>query len=500
MGTKFLRWRTGILLKEFLNAAGCSFNIPPPDAYPGYPVYLQKPFHVILLTLTSVFFGLKHVLGAVHSACYGMGTIVLTGWLGHRLAGRSAALLSAAWIAFEPYHVFYSRIGLHETDSMLVLLAGSSAVFLWHETRRPRYLLYSGLLLTLALGTSYRLLIPILIMICSITPGRICDFDIKKTLRGWAVFLAGVAISAAFLELSYRLIFSPDYLWSQPPSYLALLKKKFISPESSFDLAYPWFYFGMFIRFDGWFPTLLAMAALIYLPWKRNFQAVVVFLMFVLPFALFSMTSTRLARTPTGLLPWSALAVGMAWTDFRSVTGKLRKPFRCIVTGGIWGAVLLSFGLQWPSILKIQSGYRPVIEYLNSKGQHRCLATMKPIFAFYMGRENVDDPADTVDGLCRQVGETGVRYMCLDWQKFVRYRPGFKAVEMEALPVFAAYNPVTEHFATFHENYLPGDVPVIPHLDPAVNYIKVYDLYDVLPRLGCRPVLPGPAVRGGSGD
>jgi 4-amino-4-deoxy-L-arabinose transferase-like glycosyltransferase len=485
MGAKFLRWRSAVLVKMCLNAMGGSFFVPGPDSYQGYPVFLQKPFHVILLTGSSLVFGLTKWTGAVHSAMYGVGTIMLTGCLGRYLAGTVPGLIAASWLAFQPYHVFYSRLGLHEMDSMFILLLGSLLMFVWLKTARAHHLFWAGLLLMLAIGTSYRLFIMVGLLVCLVIGRSMAGGTVKAAIRGVIFLVAGAVMALILLELSYRLAFSPDYLWSQPSSYMALLKKKFISSESSFDMAFPLYYCRMFTRFDGWFPSLVTGVAVIYLLFKRSFRLVMVTVLFLVPFLVFSLTSTRLARTPTGLLPWGALAVGVFISDFGRHATFLRTSIRYFVAGGLGCAILISFGLNLIPIYKIQSGYGPVMDFLDSQGAECCLSTMKPIFAFHKDRHYVDTPGETVTDLCRQVRETGVRYLCLDWQKFVRYQPSFRAVETASLPVFVSLNPVTKHVATLYENYLPGDVPVLPELDPTLYYIKVYDLYTVLPQLGC---------------
>jgi len=56
MGCKFLRWRLHYLFHYGISLLGFQTLLPDPSTFQGYPVFLQKPFHVVLLTLSSLEF------------------------------------------------------------------------------------------------------------------------------------------------------------------------------------------------------------------------------------------------------------------------------------------------------------------------------------------------------------------------------------------------------------------------------------------------------------
>ncbi|MBN1551699.1 glycosyltransferase family 39 protein [bacterium] len=497
MGSEFLNWRVPVVMKELGCHLGFECDLPDPESYPGYPVYLQKPFHVILLTLTSQFTGFKSWAGPIHSVVFGLGTILLTALIGRKVFDPATGLIAAGILALEPFHVHYSRLGLHETDSMFLILL---CFGLWmHSLERPgkRWSFLVGLTAILAIGTSYRLLIMITMIFLFEVAGSFIFKRSKKTaVMRYVCILCGAAAAFLFLELSYYLIFNPHYLWSQPASYLSILKKKVISQESRMDLMFPFFYVKMFSSFDGWFPSAMTATGLVYLSLRKKFRGICTAFMFIIPFAVFSFTTTRLARTCTGLLPFGALASGLLLAEISRIAVKgSRISFKWLST-----AILFSMGcvfiMNLLPIYRIDSGYPEIADFLRANDETGCLTTMKPIMAFYMDRKTVLDPGKTFQEMCINATNSGARYLCVDWQEFVgygdmvRYNDYEKYREMmQAIhtfkPVFSVKNPVVEYFATLHENYLPMDVPLLPRLYPRIYEIRVYDLTEILPLVNC---------------
>ncbi|MCD4654060.1 hypothetical protein K8T06_09000, partial [bacterium] len=89
----------------------------------------------------------------------------------------------------------------------------------------------------------------------------------------------------------------------------------------------------------------------------------------------------------------------------------------------------------------------------------------------------------TLEDIHKEVERTKIRYLTVDWQKFLRYSRGVLEIEKAVLPVFVAPHNPGVFFATLHENHLPGDIENL-RKDPSIAYVKVYDLYEALPATG----------------
>ncbi len=473
-----------VIWHQFLSHIGFSMPVPAPELYDGYPVFLQKPIHVLLLTLSSFAFGLHVWVVFAHSILYGVATVAMTLWLGRRMFGDIAGVVAGLWVCLEPYHVHYSRLGLHETDSMFLFLAGTALWYASIHHDRKILLFGSGVILMCAMGSSYRLL-PMCLMIGAFELARsLRTQPFLSTIRRTGWMAGGAAMAFLWIDVAYRLAFNPDYLWSETGSYIQLLKKKFISSESSFDLMAPDFYLTMFHQFDGWIPLIILFTAVCWTLVRGGLERWLTGSLFLVPFIILSLTTTRLARAQSIILPWGALAVGVLFQDWirsEMITCKARKLKFAI---GLGILIIVSMAAKWIPIYQLTSGYPAVIEFLKKQDASFHLSTMKPVYASYLGRHAVADPGKTLEELQEQVRQTGVRYLSVDWQKYLRYPDSIAKIEEKILPVFAAPNPVGDFFASLYENHLPWDVPKLRDRDPTLHYIKVYDLHTALPELG----------------
>lgn len=496
MGARFLRWRIYWLSTEILQFFGFVSQIPPVESYQGYPVFLQKPVHVILLSVFSAFFD-NDILAAIHySIIAGLLTIVLTAELGRMWFNPLTGLLAATWLAIQPAHVHYSRLALHEMDSMalfLVLLLGWSRFPCESDkslkTAATGFAL--GFTACLTIGTSYRYL-PYVALAC------LWEFTGFLSIRStftrfrlrWLGMLLGVLFCVILLNFCYRLAFYPEFSWSEPASYIEVLRIKFLSDESSFDAKHLWYYIRMFYRFDGLFPTVIWVIALAVLPLRRTYSHLKLASWLLLPLILFSLTTTRVPRTVTGLYPFIALTWA-SLIDWMTTASIPLKSHRVRATTAI-ALCVISFGAmfsQLPAIWILKSGYPDVIEWLRKQPDARHFSTMYPVYAVYQGRESVGPVAFTLDEIARDVRNTGIRYLTVDWQKFLRYSRGVYEIEKAVLPVFAVPHDPGAFFASLYENHLPSDVPLLQQ-DATLQYLKVYDLYQALPALGYRLNLP----------
>lgn len=489
MGARFVRWQSGFawaniardldpLARELLSLQ-----------YTGFPVFLQKPAHVLSLAAWSLP-GWNETVAAISlSLVCSLVTILLTAELCRHWFDRSTALVAGAWLALQPYHIHYSRLALHEMTSMTMFLV---AIYLRQKTSNrasPVRFALSGAFAMSAIGASYRYL-PFVVLFLGWEIIALCwkrQVGIKLSVARWIATLAGAALVFTILNTAYHVCFAPQFLWSQPASYLAVLKMKFLGGESSFDLEYPFFYINMIRQFDGIAGVIIPVLGIGACLRIRSRHAVKLVTVFLLIFTLFSCTTTRVPRTITGLLPFMAMLASLAIvTGYRNLVTPCRsKTIRrvyCILVIGVF----MLFIPKWNSIWQIRSAYPEIINWLKANNVETFYTTMQPVFAVELGRDAPQPVPSTLAQIQAAVEETGVRYLLVDWQKTLRYEQSIRTIEEACLPVFAMEHNPGLFFATLHENHLPVDVPLLQQ-DPSLGYVKVYDLYQVLPQLG-RPL------------
>ncbi|MCD4655401.1 glycosyltransferase family 39 protein, partial [bacterium] len=458
MGARFLRWRSDVILFKYLHYLDSGISGPLPDFYIGLPVFLQKPVHVLLLTIWSLP-GWNEIVSAISfSINCGLLTILLTAEIARRWLNPWTGLVAAAWLAVQPYHVHYSRLALHEMDSMALFLL---TILIWDSMNRKNSVfraILTGCLSVATLGASYRYL-PYLML------GGLMELFISlkskcrpmDLFRRWAGMLFGALIAFVFLDTCYNIVFSPDYLWSQPDSYLSVLKMKFFGGESSFDLKFPGFYFKMIKEFDGLAAGLVLLVGWLWLFFRRNPTKWMLLIFTTVPFVLFSLTTTRVPRTITVILPFFALAVACLLVEVSNILKrKSRLALVLFITMFAISAVSMAWNLR--EIWQLKSGYPDVIDWFEKKNVQTHLSTMPSIYAVYKGRGAVKPVPFTLEAIHKEVERTKIRYLTVDWQKFLRYSKGVLEIEKAVLPVFAAPHNPGVFFATLHENHLPGDI------------------------------------------
>ncbi|MBN1879236.1 glycosyltransferase family 39 protein [bacterium] len=491
MGARFVRWRADWIFKGLIHFFDTRFVLPSIAAYQGYPVFLQKPVHVLLLSVFSLFFRNDCDAAISYSICFGLLTILLTAELGRRWFNPAAGLIAALWLAFQPSHVHYSRLALHEMDSMALFLM----VMLFHHTNRAQLTstraqmgrgCLIGALAILTIGASYRYMPYIVLMLI---------FEIAATFRSerpcrqssarWLGISTGALICFLMLNQWYHLAFFPDFTWSEPSSYLDVLKTKFLGDESSFDLDHPFYYFKILTSFDGFLPTVFWSLTITCLLISRSPPDIRLAAWFLVPMTIFSLTTTRVPRTVTGLYPFIALAIGRCTTLSLTRFQPFRRKVVAWMTIGLLVVSVCVMAIRLPSVWIVSSGYPEMVRWLTRQTDSRHFSTMYPIYAVYQGKEFVYPVPFTMEEIQREVERTRIRYLTVDWQKFLRYSQGVYEIEKAVLPVFAVHHDPGIFFASLYENHLPDDVPMLQE-DKTLQYIKVYDLYKALPAMGYR--------------
>jgi 4-amino-4-deoxy-L-arabinose transferase-like glycosyltransferase len=489
MGARFIRWKIRVFCMEFSRVFPSPVLIPDAEMYQGFPVFLQKPAHVLMLALFSVLHKNEVLAAVYYSIVSGLVSIVATAELARKWFSPATGLLAAVFLAFMPSHVHYSRLALHETDSMAVFLILLLLIQILHRmpagrgnVRLPAFA--TGFLAVWVTGMSYRYL-PYVFLAAVMEFCRSRQKQPAAKIPGkWFWIVAGGIVCFVLLNISYRLAFYPDFLWSEPASYISVLKTKFLSSESSFDLEHPFFYLKILTGFDGLLPTiswLIPLPLMVFQPSRQRIQTAAFVL---IPLLLFSLTTTRVPRSITGIYPFAAITWGWCMLWIWSHVKRMRSQrFAGMLFAAIISVTIVTMCLRLPPIWSVRSGYKDAVNWLEKTEDSRHFSTMYPIYAVYQGNHAVRPVPEHLEDLHREVEQTGIRYLTVDWQKYLRYRKSVYEIERHVLPVAAVKHAPGEFLLSLYENHLPGDVPELRE-DPTLQFIKIYDLYAVLPEMG----------------
>jgi 4-amino-4-deoxy-L-arabinose transferase-like glycosyltransferase len=505
MGARFLRWLAAATLRGEVDTA----------AFAGFPTFVGKPGHVVLLALAGGFGPPAVLHGLALSVVCSLVTLILVHRLGRDAGGGRAGWFAAVLLAASPYYLVYSRSVMHECSSVMITLLG---VWLFLRARKRGGLgpVAAGAVLGAGIAASYRwLIVPPLVVIAdalvtleeliaarggggrglgrgSRSEGAAAENGVDgraalwRALLGWGgrAAMMGLGIVGTFLavELLYRFAFTGFERYTAP-SYFKFLRLK-LQRESGWNLAHLDYYPRLFVMLDGVVSGLLAVAGLFVLAVRRRPTARTLLVMLLLGFVIFALTSTRLARTITLLLPLLAISAGVAldrlWARGRA---------------GRWIVALLLVGVAahqvrvWARVIGMRSGYEEASRWIRERSDAPYYSTMMPISAFMEWRGRALYPPPDLEAMLRHARERGIRFLLVDWQRYVWYHGSIERTERRCRPVHVVDNPYVSFPTVLRENYLPADVPILEAEDPTLALIRIYDLR------GC---YPGETAPGGA--
>ncbi len=482
MGAKFFSWRVEQLWLTLLNWLGFSSSMPAsPMGYPGFPVFIWKPLHVILISLFSAFVGLGDYTGAILSVICAALQVALVYMVAKRMFDARIAVFSSFILALMPYHIFYSRLNMHEIDSTLFLLASVVVLYFGLEIQgrsRLLALFSSGLLFGASITTSYRWIIIVPLPYLFILIGSIRGKGSwhKQLFILVVAFTTGLLVIVATVNMVYYITFSPHYLRYEPGSYLEAMRHKFAT-ESRFDFEHPFYYLKQLWRMDSALLFCLYMLGMLLLALRRDVKGLYILAFGLFPLLFYSFASQRLFRTITVCLPFFAIASGycLNWI-INMVARKLGGKLSLAVATLLCAVIIISVSSEICSIHALRSGYGEAIDYMSSHKGLGNVSTMTPIFAFYLGKQNsLRMPVDWAGAV--KARELGAVYLIVDWERYVwesEFLDGL--MNSGTMPLMVFENHYVLYHPVLRENYLPLDARMLPKRDPNIAKILIFDL------------------------
>lgn len=428
------------------------------------------------------------------SACAGVLTLGLTFWFARRFfQSKRVAWLAVVFLAILPSHVFYSRLGLQEALSTLLVLAG----FYFHlfQARLSWRTFLSGILFAAAFFSNYRLIIlPILVLL--IETWHSLSFHEKWRTREvlWTIL---TFFSCVFfignLDGAKNTIITFGWMFHQ-----ANLAQKSFDPVNL--LSFPYYVF----RLENFLFGLLLFGNL-YLVYKRQWRMVGPFLLVCAQMLIFSFASEKGARYLCVMTPFMAMAAAVMMETLWQHT---YREIRLVAVVAL--ALMTGFMTIKSTRLAIfRSDYRPSAEYLLGQWPGppppiKFLSTQNYVQNLY-----VTDPQRVV--ACPHRFEDLVRYYSLGYRYLVlcpqvyiswteneeRFNPKLKGylrfiqTGVKPLKTYPHFNHlVLERFVFDHNENLRRSIRFLQLAEKqGLGQIRVYDLAATLHQV--RVILSG---------
>ena len=441
-----------------------------------------------LLADARYFFGVIEpwYIPRILAALCGIATLALTYCFAARFYGsRLVGLASAAMLAVLPSHVFYSRVGLQEALSTLLVLAGFSAYcsvrqFSWRT-------IAAGLWFAAGFFSNYRLImVPLLVAGAEFIPvlaeRRLPKIEeLRKFVWFLVTFLCGVFIVGSLYNGANTFI---TFAWIFHQGDMAAGD---FHPVNVFS--YPYYLF----RLEGGIFGLVFLTGLAVTFRKKSdgwLPAVIV----LLQMGVFSLTSEKGARYLCAVMPFMAMTAASGLGAFIAdhADNIKRRAVVAVLVVVLAGSLLA----RSSRVAQARSDYRPAAEFLLiNDPQAKIVATQPYILNLYTARpEQVVSCPRSFAGLAQLYGQ-GYRYLILDPQAYIswaqhdeRFNPElddylqFVVRGVRPVQVFDHFDPAAlERFVFDHNTHLPRSVEFLSRAPKeGLGMIRIYKIEDIM--------------------
>jgi mannosyltransferase len=155
----------------------------------------HPPLHYVLLKPWIAFFGASEMAVRLQAVLFGVGTVVVTYWLGRDLFGRQAGAIGALLVAVAPVHLWQSQtVRMYTLLAFMTGLSYLALVRLTREVTRRRaavYILATALLgYTHVFGLFVILAQSVYLLTRPLLPGQ----ELAMDLRRWVPLQGLVAV------------------------------------------------------------------------------------------------------------------------------------------------------------------------------------------------------------------------------------------------------------------------------------------------------------------
>lgn len=383
------------------------------DKFKALNAYLQRAFFSGK-SLWFVLMDMRYLWGGLYdwawpkvlAAFLGTATLAATYGFARRFYNDHAvAVLSVVLLAVLPGHVFYSRTGLQEALSTLLVLGGLFYYLFPH--RFGWRSLASGLLLSAAYFSNYRLImLPALLVAVEIWLGVSArrDADVRHCVWTCVTFFVSVVVIGALYDGgNLRWVFSWIFIQGQAASehfnWLNLL-------------SHPFYIF----RLENGIFGLLLFSALGWM-WRGDRSRWIPAVLVLTQMAVFSLTHEKAPRYVCVIFPFMGMTV--AYVIMRVYRAASEMWMRSLWMAIVAVMVLMMSVKAW-SVARIETDYKPAVEFMVEQDpSSRFLSTQEYVLKLYALHPDAVMPVPhTFEALVQKAGE-GYRFLVLDPQAYI---------------------------------------------------------------------------------
>lgn len=468
------------------------------DMIQGWPPSSAKPVHSFCIFLFSFFLGTTVFTAKAVSAFFGVLSVVMLFVLMRRWYTEPIALCAAFFLGVSGYHVYVSRIGGPETNSVFFLMLA----WYWYVESRSAlilkkrfvFLVGCGMSLAVSFTMCYRWIIVIpFLWACEgwyLLFSR--DLPFRERLMRLIVLTGAFSVLPLMCELPYvPLRFIPDFSVSFRHAAKDMLSyfdqiSFYLFAQSKYG-AYHFhsLYVHFFQLLNGWVMTSLAGIGCIVLAIRRRRTDLLLLVPLCVPFIMLSVKSRGNSLRYISLcLPFVAASAGIALVHILSLIAD-RKRLQRIILFGVLISVLFANIESIGNFMSVRSGYAEAHKVLKELGGERHLSTNNAYGEFYFGRNVAEQTPRTIESMRETLEDGSYRYVVLDFMSHrVLEKKTKELIERACVPVRSIPNPIGDNYyflieSLGYRHFIPGYIREAL-ADPYASSIVIYDARDVL--------------------
>ena len=437
-----------------------------------------------MLADMRMFFGkmTEWYIPRVLSAIFGILTLPLVFLIARKYYNsRAVAWISVGLLAILPSHVFYSRLGLQESLSTFLVLAG---FYFYLSSRKLNWqTLFSGIVFGAAFFANYRLIVlPALVAFAEVCVGF--SSKDRPSIRRYMWFLL-MFFSTVFLvgNINNGQNTVITFSWMFHQAQMAGDSFHFIN-----FLSYPYYLF----RLENVLFGLFFFSSFIFV-FKGPRNRLLPFLLVLLQMFLFSFPEEKGARYLCVMTPFMAISVAYAIRILYDLfPGKVGHSVLTVIVVAM-GLAMLG---KSSALAQSSSDYRIATEFVSNRGEDvKFLSTQDYVQNLYVkNRKNVKACPHSAQALINLYAE-GSRYLVLDPQAYISWTKDDERFNLElegylafinrrVIPIktYPHFNRVLlERFVFEHSSNLPRSIKFLNAAEKNnLGALKVYDLSEVL--------------------
>jgi hypothetical protein len=412
-----LRSTSQMVLNSNLNLNSLSSQAEKLYHLGGTPAQTAKPLFYAILIIPTAIFGSTDLIALTVSAIAGVITILVIAKIGTWISSPISGLTAAALLSISVWHTHYSRSGLSQAVSLLIVCLAMGVLIKYQlsANKSIRELFLVSFLAGLAFTSHYNLFwLPLLV-------GGWLAWIIWNNAKNLWDWLKNLALSAAMMiiplllfEIPYRIVIPiaqnrvAESVYSEKTQVFATYVEQIIF-QLNFNSNFaevgsePTFILEIIARLESLpflVSLLIGLLFLIYRSWRKDQIALLLFLWALIPWAIWALFGFKGPRSYLPMLPPLLLGAGLfidsMWTNFNnSPRAQIQFLFVLVLFAAV--LVLTQFNRLLP-LMQARSAWKvaaeQILRYQETHG-NRSVADAElsgynqPIFRFYL--QNIID-------------------------------------------------------------------------------------------------------------